>query len=653
MVVNVRLGSFDDFYKAFINAPQSVKNILSKAYPDYYSQLQNAYNSIFNNKKQITGNEQLKISTNKQTEPATSNTKPNATIKSNPPKFKNISKYGGKILGGLAAINEIPKLLDPNVSNKGKLLSGAGIGAMVTGHPAAGLALMGASSLNENAPTMANKIADNNFNKWDKQYGINSNQYDPRFIKLTPEEIAYGYGNKKDVNNLVSSKNELSQLEQSVAKEQELTNQAEQKLNNTQTALDRYKSLVTSLNPNTTQVTQSINNNNSIRANSVPQEAALNTNQVQTNQPNNQQVLMNPTVSSNELSQSSMENLMGLENMINNNQQQIYTPELNKEWLNRYADLMIQDRENKLAQRQAAIQEYDNIIKRYNQARAADAMGSITPGAGIGPVQFIGPNGQLMTINDPNREERLKAQQANANKNVNNFKNELVLQQLRQKDKRLASNNNNFQKQLLDATVVAERMGISPVEALALGDKLYSTYGDMLINTGKSQNDINKIPYETRGKLIEEQAKASYGMNRDLYNDNRSLAKEQYVQGQLNTRAYNQMVSDIYKFEAEKEAQLNYLRQQGANEKELAEYKNMLEMNSPIKRLQIMGDLAQSGSYYTNPNDYKTNLLQSEQFINDYLELKNNRNLQPIQPNNGTITPNMMRTMLGNTNYGR
>lgn len=650
-MVNIRLGSFDDFIKAIQNAPQSVKNILYKAYPEYARQLQDIYSKVINNQQSISTNQkpqpQVTGSTPKMIGTTAAKEAGKATMKATP-LLKGLGKVASKVAPVTAVAAEVPQLLDPNDPVKNKVLSLGGIAGILTGHPWLGLTALAGAGLNRTANPTANAIGDIAYNNWNKKFGTDSSEYDPNFIKLTPEQTQAGYGNKQDVTSLAKDINTLNQLEQDVANEQELTNIAEGNYN---TALQNYQNVIAAMNPNAQQqvtynstgVPQTQLFPNGLNTDvPVVQEGGVPTQYIQGDQQTNQQALTPQQtaspVSSDNLRQASIQNLDTLNNMENNNQQQAYDITQYTPFLQQYADLAAQQRLQQQAQNEAILNQYADIMNRYQEAinkdrqyqalqSMADSFSGIDSGY-QGPVQFIGPQGQMYTIGNQQAQQnallRQTRAQQNATPNADMFKNMLALEQLKLKDPRLQTPQDNAMQKLMEAQLLGQTFKVNP--ALFLGGNAEKII-DIL---GKDRNEITKtegtrslLGSQALKEITVDQANTANQMVRDKALADNNMLNTAYVQGKLDQRQYNELMARQAQFNAQLEADMNLLKQRGAQEKDLIDYRINAESKNPINAIKYGMQYQGNAGYFPSGQDASNAFQTGINYYNTIMGINN------------------------------
>lgn len=658
-MVNVRFSNFDDFYNFLRQSPKQVQQILLKAYPDYAKQMYDAYNKVFNNQKQITQEVQPKLSTAKKTTDTAKNI--GKTISNNKGLVKGLGNASKKVLPAAGALYEVPNLFNKESSPQSKTLSGLAIGSLLTGHPILGTTALLANSVVKNADKNIYKNSEAAYNKWDDKYGAQSQQYDPRFIKLSEAELNAGYGNKTDVNNLVNDMNTLGNLEQQVANEQALTNQAKQNyeaaLLNSQNAQIPNNQLF----PNNNLISNTPININSNRGIQNVQEDQLNIPGVAEYQKQIQQPLTDNIAPSNQISNNlsakelrlgAMNNLMDLQEMNNMNNQNNYNPEDYRNTLQSYADIAQQQRQIELANRKANLKLYNDLINQYQQAVNADrrqqmvndvsnALGNLTTGYNH-PVQYVGFDGGLKTIgyNRPANQPFTGGVD-----NVKNFSDRLALEQARGKAAALPVD--NFQKDLLNAMVAGEYFGTNPAMFLTgYGDKVVDNINNMRQENRKTYNEIMKLPASLKKDIALEQYKQAGNIDLENLKAQHTAEQQEKLQNLKNYVALLGLNNDILLQEMRNQGQKEVAGIYGMNAKDLAYYKKQLEslegMSPEEKALTIFKAMPN----FTSPQD----AVSSYQMLMDYFGNGTTSNNTP-SVSGGQITPAGMSRMfkgLGN-----
>lgn len=658
-MVNVRFSNFDDFYNFLRQSPKQVQQLLLKAYPDYAKQMYDAYNKVFNNSKQIAQEVQPKLSTAKKATGTAKNI--GKTISNNKGLIKGLGNIGKKALPVAGAILEAPNLFNKKSSPQSKTLSGLAIGSLLTGHPILGTTALLANSVVKNADNNIYKNSEAAYNKWDNQYGAQSEQYDPKFIKLSEAELNAGYGNKTDVNNLVSNMNTLGNLEQQVANEQALTNQAKQSYEAALLNAQNTQVPNNQLFPNNNLISNTPINMNSNRGIQNAQEGQLNNPRVSEYQKQIQQSLTGNVAPSNQISNNlsakelrlgAMNNLMDLQEMNNMNNQNNYNPEDYRNTLQSYADIAQQQRQIELANREANLKLYNDLINQYQQAVNADrrqqmvnnvsnALGNLTTGYNH-PVQYVGFDGSLKKI-----EYNRPANQpfTGGVDNVENFKNRLPLEQAKGKAALLPAD--NFQKDLLNAMVAGEYFGTNPSMFLTgYGDKVVDNINNMRQEDRKTYNEIMKLPASLKKDIALEQYKQAGNIDLENLKAQHTAEQQEKLQNLKNYIDLLGLKNDILIQEMRNQGQKEVASIQGMNAKDLAYYKKQLEslegMSPEEKALTIFKAMPN----FTSPQD----AVSSYQMLMDYFGNGATSNNTP-SVSGGQITPAGMSRMfkgLGN-----
>lgn len=651
-MVNVRFSNFDDFYNFLRQAPKQVQQILLKAYPDYAKQMYDAYNKVFNNTKQIAQEVQPKLSTTAKSV--------GKTVSKNKGLAKGLGGVAKKALPVTGALFEVPNLLDKKSSPQSKALSALGIGGLLTGHPVIGVTAMLANSAVKNADKNIYKNSEAAYNKWDNKYGAQSQQYDPNFIKLSEAELNAGYGNKADVNSLVDNMNTLGNLEQQVAKEQALTNQAKQSY---ETALLNTQNTPVPINqlfPNNL-ISNTPININSNRGIQNAQEGQVNTPGVAEYQKQIQQPLTGNVTPSNQISDNStarelrlgaMNNLMDLQEMNNMNNQNNYNPEDYRNTLQSYADLAQQQRQIELANREANLRLYNDLINQYQQAVNADrkqqmvnnvsnALGNLTTEYNR-PVQYVGFDGDLKTIgyNRPTNQPF-----TGGVNNVENFRNMLALEQARGKAAALPVD--TFQKDLLNAMVTGEYYGTNPAMFLTgYGEKVVDNLNNLRQEDRKTYNELMKLPANLKKDIALEQIKQAGDLELENLKAQHTAEQQEKLQNLKNYVTLLGLNNDILLQQMRNQGQKELASIYGINAKDLAKYKKELEslegMSPEEKALTIFKAMPN----FTSPQD----AVSSYQMLMDYFGNGTTTNNSP-SVSGGQITPAGMSRMfkgLGN-----
>lgn len=653
-MVNVRFSNFYDFYNFLRKSPKQVQQLLLKAYPDYAKQMYDAYNKVFNNQKQIAQEVQPKLSTAKK---ATDTAKTiGKTVSANKGLVKGLGNVGKKTLPVLGAVFEAPNLLNKKSSPQSKALSGLAIGSLLTGHPVIGTTALLANSLVKNADKNIYKNSEAAFNKWDNQYGAQSQQYDPSFIKLSEDELNAGYGNKADVNNLVNDMNTLGNLEQQVVNERALTDKAKQSYEAALLNSQNIQVPNNQLFPNNNLIGNTPININSNRGIQNAQEAQLNIPGVAEYQKQIQQPLTDNVAPSNQVSNNlsakelrlgAMSNLMDLQEMNNMNNQNNYNPQDYMDTLQSYANIAQQQRQIELANREANLRLYNDLINQYQQAVNADrrqqmvnnvsnALGNLTTGYNH-PVQYVGFDGGLKTIgyNGPANQPF-----TGGVNNVEDFRNRLALEQARGKAAALPVD--NFQKDLLNAMVAGEYYKTNPAMFLTgYGEKVVDNMNNLQQEDRKTYNELKKLPSSLKKDIALEQYKQAGNIDLENLKAQHTAEQQEKLQNLKNYIDLLGLKNDILLQEMRNQGQKEVAGIYGMNAKDLAYYKKQLESLEGMSPEEKVLTVFKAMPNFANPQD----AVASYQMLMDYFSNGTTSNNTP-SVSGGQITPAGMSRML-------
>lgn len=661
-MVNISLGSFDDFVKAVRNAPQSVKNILYKAYPQYTKQLQDIYSTVLNNKQAIqpSSTEQPKLTTSK-TVNNFSDIANKATNKM-PASSKVLSKVAGKTIPYLAALGEVPNVLNKNNPINARVLSGIGIGGMLSGNPigvGGGALAMLASNIVKNADKNIYSASDKKFQDFTNKYGdaTNPNVYNlaPQLRPLTSTQ-ANIVGSNLDLRNLREQLDNTPQAKL-ISSEAELN----ENIKATQEAKDRLEYLQSRVANTTQPPNVKLFTDNQIN-NTMPNTINVEPNTTQINPNINASPIINEAMvtplTSTQYRQAGLNNLWELNNM-NNNVQQNYNPENYKDYLDEYANIAANQLQIANANRQANIKMYQDIINNYNQAVNMDRIqqgiqdiGNSLSNIGAGrrgDVQFIGPQGQMYTIADDDARNQIRNNDINTISNLDNFNNLLNLQQQLAKFNQLPTE--NFPRELLNAQVLGEMYGVNPALFMTdYGKEIITGQNQLGLENQKLRNELAKLPYQALKELGIEQYKTAADIDKELLKHQNNVAIQNLINQYENSRKYAELMQKA------SEGSLN--RQ---NQKEIANIYGRNQINAINERAKLndisnMGPInfglkaMQAAANYPNPTDAMTNL---QNYINYYNTIMGNSTSNVNMPNtsnpsvmNGQITPAGIERML-------
>lgn len=653
-MVNVRFSNFDDFYNFLRQSPKKVQQLLLKAYPDYAKQMYDAYNKVFNNQKQIAQEVQPKLSAAKKTTDTAKNI--SKTVANNKGVVKGLGNVGKKTLPVLGAVFEVPNLLNKKSSPQSKALSGLAIGSLLTGHPIIGTTALIANSVVKNADKNIYKNSEAAYNKWANQYGAQSQQYDPSFIKLSEDELNAGYGNKADVNNLVNDMNTLGNLEQQVVNEQALTDKAKQSYEAALLNSQNVQVPNNQLSPNNNLISNTPININSNRGIQNAQEGQLNNPVVSEYQKQIQQPLTDNVAPSNQISNNltskelrlgAINNLMDLQEMNNMNNQNNYNPQDYMDTLQLYANIAQQQRQIELANREANLRLYNDLINQYQQAVNADrrqqmvnnvsnALGNLTTGYNH-PVQYVGFDGGLKTIGYNRPANQPFTGRVN---NVEDFRNRLALEQARGKAAALLVDNS--QKDLLNAMVAGEYYKTNPAMFLTgYGEKVVDNMNNLQQEDRKTYNELMKLPANLKKDIALEQYKQAGDLELENLKAQHTAEQQEKLQNLKNYVTLLGLNNDIVLQQMRNQGQKELASIYGTNAKDLAKYKKELEslegMSPEEKALTIFKAMPN----FTSPQD----AVSSYQMLMDYFGNSNTSNNTP-SVSGGQITPAGMSRML-------
>lgn len=653
-MVNVKFSNFDDFYNFFKKSPKKLQQLLIKAFPDYAKQMNDIYNKVFDTQKQIAQEVQPKLSVAKKTIDTAKTA--GKIVLNNKGLVKGLGNTGKKALPVAGAIFEAPNLFNKESSPQSKVLSGLTIGSLLTGHPVIGTTALLANSVVKNADKNIYKNSEAAYNKWDNQYGAQSQQYDPSFIKLSEEELNAGYGNKADVNDLVNNMNTLENLEQQVSNEQVLTDKAKQSYEAALLNLQNTQVPSNQLFPSNNLISNSPININSNRDIQNSQEGQLNIPKVAEYQKQIQQPLTDNVAPSNQISNNltskelrlgAMNNLMDLQEMNNMNNYNNYNPQDYMDTLQAYADIAQQQRQIELANREANLRLYNDLINQYQQAVNADrrqqmvnnvsnALGNLTTGYNH-PVQYVGFDGGLKTIgyNRPANQPF-----TGGINNVEDFRNRLALEQARGKAAALPVD--NFQKDLLNAMVAGEYYKTNPAMFLTgYGEKVVDNINNLQQEDRKTYNEITKLPYNLKKDIALEQYKQAGNIDLENLKAQHTAEQQEKLQNLKNYIDLLGLKNDILLQEMRNQGQIDVANIYGINAKNLAYYKKQLESLEGMSPEEKVLTVFKAMPNFANPQD----AVASYQMLMDYFSNGTTSNNTP-SVSGGQITPAGMSRML-------
>jgi len=655
-MVNVRFSNFNDFFKALRSSTPDVQKILMKAYPDYTQQLVNMYRtttsqpSLTTSKvqpKSITGAAQKAIGTTAKT---TSNTSKAAGVLS---KTKGLGKVVGKLAVPLAIAGEIPNLIDKNNPVQNKILSGIGIGGLLTGNiPVAAAGFLGAG-LNKYGADAINKLADKNAQDFEAKYGDrltpNAHLQAPQLRTLTPEQQDKVFNYQRgQINDLFNRYDEsIDNLNKEQAARDEAAARAAKAEEDLRSQQKIYSDILLNsgipqgnLQPNQTQPQGNLLSSTPINVQNG-QGGVLNNQQVQVIGDDNQGALtslVGPSNLANLYRVGANTNFQGLQDMVMNNNYNNQQP-VRSDALNYYAQILgAQNAQAQLAAQQTN-DAYKQLIADYANAQRLDNLQNYTNQiqnvmnnlSYERPIQYVGVDGGLKTVGGYNPPyTNLPTDTTN---NTAAFVRQLALQQARDKAVKAATPNTAADmSKILGAEAVARTIGVDPIALLDYGDKLIP-YQQAIASARTAGEERRKdIPYNTLANMIENQNKVAGDIDLAQVKANLGLQQEQFTQNELNKRAYAELMQNAVLAQKRIDSQLDLLRERGAQERELAQYKLQLENEDPsLKALKGM----QYSANYPDP----TQALNTYQ---QFLELfggatQKDKGGAPVQ--GGNITP--------------
>lgn len=593
-MVNVRFGSYEDFLKYFGKAPRYIQNILYKAYPDYAKRMTNDYiNSI------------KKVGT-KAKETVTNPTKAIGTIKSQAKAgAKSISdtiqgalgkvnkatenikgtgtKTGSKASGfkptKLGTAGAIWGILDPKTSWNQKVLSGGLAFPATAPYAAAGLVTTAV------APAGINAYYDKKFEK-DTRYNLpeghmpNEWNLAPELKKLTPEErdkySQYYFG---EMHNMIDKGSNM--LQEEIDKWDNLIDRTSAVENLANNALIEGIEAPTfpsqyNISPNTYNQSiisrQPVNNTQSVQNALQPR---VNINQDTNIVPSHQQALTANVAPVNyqfdipdykTLNIAIQDDISKLQDMVNKENTPMNNQGNTAAGSEALANYLAMVEGNQAALQKQQQQQASEILKNYQQAMKADRLQNIANAFANmnnytterAPFEQVLPDGQVITMRF---DKQVPGRQlpTNTTSNVDNYtqmvKNQLALQPK-------AVDNTALTERALTAQALGNKYGVDPL--IFLNDDLALEYmkgQNTIANTQTTGTERRKdIPLNVQGDVIRENAKGMNDLMVDAFNNQYSMALEQFKQQNMNDRQAQQLAyqTTIAKFNKEYDAYLKY-----------------------------------------------------------------------------------------------
>lgn len=593
-MVNVRFGSYEDFLKYFEKAPRYIQNILYKAYPDYARRMTNDYiNSI------------KKLGT-KAKETVTNPTKAIGTIKSQAKAgAKNIydtaksalgkvnkatenikgtgtkteSKASGFKPSKLGTAGAIWGIADPKTSWNQKILSGGLAFPATAPYAAAGLVTTAV------APAGIDAYYDKKFEK-DTRYNLpeghmpNEWNLAPELKELTPEErdkySQYYFG---EMHNMIDKGSNM--LQEEIDKWDNLidrTSTVEDLANNALIDNVQAPTFPSQYNINPKTYNQSIilrpPVGNTQNVQNAPQPRA-NINQDTNIVPNYQQALMANVAPVNyqfdipdykTLNIAIQDDISKLQDMVNKENTPMNNQGNTAAGSEALANYLAMVEGNQAALQKQQQQQASEILKNYQQAMKADRLQNIANAFGNmsnyttqrAPFQQVLPNGQVITLEFDKQVPGTKLP-TNTTSNVDNYtqmvKNQLALQPK-------AVDNTKLIEKALSAQAMANRYGEDPLMFLDPNLALeYMKGQNTIANTQTTEQEKRKsVPLNTQADVIKENAIGMNDLMVDAFNNQYSMALEQFKQQNMNDRQAKDLAyrTTIAKFVKDYDAYLGY-----------------------------------------------------------------------------------------------
>ncbi len=618
--MKIKAANFDDWFRLYLKAPQKVKDILLKAYPEYKKKIDKKYKEVF---EPIKGKAQYTIeSTGQGAKKVTDNipkqigTATKAASKAAPVVSKGV-KFG-KVLKSLS----VPGLV--------------GIAAE-----------LGLDYLNKHPEKIV--YNDSAYKNFERRYGTpdlpNFTNLAPQLRPLTNEQDRkwIDYQNAQMGQAINSAQQAIAANKQAQTESDDYVNRINRSIANADNMLAGNINISepsvqrTSVpSPGSYSATPPVIDLR--RHASVPQEQGIPVRPKQDTPIEYQQALMT-NVDPLELVYRNrraggtnflrLQDEVGNRIMMNNNQP-------NNQGLQLYANILGEQRaqQQQLAEQRQA--QYQELLDQYNQAVTRDnrinAINSFANGldrylTGPDTVYYVGAKGDVNRIDMGG--DRPKAQ-TNTKQNQEEFLNKYALQQQALQQQAAVQGGVNPQdiKDLMVAQAMGNKYNQDPV--LFLDKDLAKTYmgGQNTIENTQTKGRLDRemVPLQTLADITKGNYNQANALELEGVKGQNDLARQQLQnEGFINTALINAQsregIAEMQARNSNKQLQarlriqqlqfeqglkhdLEMLKARGANEAQLFDYKQKALMNSPMAQAELAVKYATGAATAMSPSEY-------------------------------------------------
>lgn len=614
--MKIKAANFDDWFRLYLRAPQKVKDILLKAYPEYKKKIDKKYKEVFEPIKE----------------------KAQSTIKSTAQEAKKVT-------------GNIPKQIGTASKAAPVVSKGAKIGKVLKSLSVPGLVgtatELGLDYLNKHPEKIV--YNDSAYNNFERSYGTpdlpNFTNLAPQLKPLTNEQERkwIDYQNTQMGQAINSAQQAIAANKQAQEESDEYVNRMNKSMANADNILaGKINIPEPSIQKSNAPSPGSYSANPPVidlrKKAPVPQKQGLPIGPKQDIPIEYQQALM-ANVDPSELvyknRQAGGTNFLRLQDevgnkmMMNNNQP-------NNQGLQLYANILGEQRaqQQQLAEQRQA--QYQELLDQYNQAVARDnrinAINSFANGldrylTGPDTVYYVGANGNVNRIDMGG--DRPKAP-TNTKQNQEEFLNRYALQQQALKQQAAVQGGVNPQdiKDLMVAQAMGDKYNQDPV--LFLDKDLAKTYmggRNTIENTqAKGQLDREMVPLQTLADITKGNYNQANALELEGIKGQNDLARQQLQnEGFINTALINAQsregIAEMQARNSNKQLQarlriqqlqfeqslkhdLDMLKARGANEAQLFDYKQKALMNSPMAQAELAVKYATGASTAMSPSEY-------------------------------------------------
>lgn len=619
-MMKIKAANFDDWFRLYLRAPQKVKDILLKAYPQYKKKIDKKYKEVFEPIKE----------------------KAQSTIKST---TQGAKKVAGDIPKQIGKTTKAASKAAPVVSNGakvGRLLKSVTIPGVV-----GTVTELGLDYLNKHPEKIV--YNDSAYNDFERRYGTpdlpNFTNLAPQLKPLTNEQDRkwIDYQNAQMGQAINSAQQAIAANKQAQAESDDYINRMNKSMANADNILAGNINIpepsiqrTNVPSPGSYSATPPVIDLR--RGGSVPQEQGIPIRPKQDIPIEYQQALMT-NVDPSELvyrnRQAGGTNFLRLQDevgnqiMMNNNQP-------NNQGLQLYANILGEQRaqqqqlaEQKQAQYQELLDQYNQAIARNNRINAINSFANGLDRYLTGPdtVYYVGAKGNVNRIDMGNN--RPKAQ-TNTKQNQEEFLNRYALQQKALQQQAAVQGGVNPQdiKDLMVAQAMGDKYNQDPV--LFLDKDLAKTYmggRNTIENTQtKGQLDREMVPLQTLADITKGNYNQANALELEGIKGQNDLARQQLQnEGFINTALINAQsregIAEMQARNSNKQLQarlriqqlqfeqslkhdLDMLKARGANEAQLFDYKQKALMNSPMAQAELAVKYATGASTAMSPSEY-------------------------------------------------